>query len=70
MPVFDLESLPDLRSILHSILDQLALPPKLQVDIFLAILAFDMRYIDGDENIRALLLQAYQIQYNGGEVGC
>lgn len=48
IPVLDLESLPDLRRVLNSILNHLSLLPKLQIDLFFIVLSFDVGDIDGD----------------------
>lgn len=67
-PVLDLKRLPDLRRILHRVLNQLPLQPNLQIDLLDRVLALDMRHVDANQDIRALLLQSDQIQHDGGEV--
>jgi hypothetical protein len=68
-PILDLKRLPHPRRILHRILNQPALPAQLQIDILLRVLAADVRHVDGDQDVGALLLQPDQVQHDGGEVG-
>jgi len=69
-PVLDVEAPPNSRGVFDSISDQLSLFPESQVDFIFVILALDVWYVDGDQDIRRLLLKAHQGQNQRSEVGC
>jgi len=54
---------------LDGITNQLALLAERQVDLVLVVLALDVRHVDGDEDVRVLLLEPDQRQDQRGEVG-
>jgi hypothetical protein len=60
LPVLDLERLPYLGRKVDRVPNQLSLPTHLQIDILLVVLALDMRDVDGDQDVRLLLLQPHQ----------
>lgn len=61
-PILDLKTLPNLRSILHTLLNQLSLLTNLHIDFLSRVLSLDMRHVNRDQDISTLLLQADQGQ--------
>lgn len=53
---------------LDGVADEPALLAQLEVDVILVVLALDVWHVDGDEDVRRLLLQPQQRQDNGREV--
>ena len=68
-PVLNLKRVPYLGGILDSISDQLALFSQCQVHLLLVVFALDVRHVDGDQDVRLLLLQSQKREDNGREVG-
>lgn len=67
-PILNLKSLPNPRCILNCILNQLPLLPNLHIDLLLRILALDMRHINRDQDVRAIVLQPYQSEQYSREI--
>ena len=67
-PVFDLKWLPNLGWDLHSILNELSLLSKLEINFCLSIFSLDMGDVDGDDDISDLLLKPNKIQHNSSEI--
>lgn len=57
-PVLDLEAFPYTSRVLDSVSNELTLLSQLQVDLIYIIFAFDVGNIDGDEDIRVVLLES------------
>lgn len=69
-PVVYPERLPDLSGVLDGVANEPALLAQLEVDVVLVVLTLDVRHVDGDEDVRRLLLQPQQRQDDGREVWC
>lgn len=68
-PILNLERRPDAGRVLDGVADELALAAELQVDLVLVVLALDVGHVDGDEDVRLLLLESQERQDDGGKVG-